>query len=293
MVAIGVYLAENLGHFRRERSYWDYKVEQSLVARPPEVPIPDVHDLERLEDRQLWERFSRFAILVRPYWGGRLARDTDRHLVVVRYAENSNRHREWVYNRADIDGSKTIWARWRDDEPLWPLLAYYRDRRVWLIEPEREPWRLSRFPLEEVPPWHLREHEGARGRIELAGGDGDGARLEVLEPGAQRYQLQAEHAHPKLRAGRTYLGGFRARADAPRTLSIGVTQALYPWEGLGLRRGIRLGTDWRTYSWGFRANADYGAPRLLVNFGGEPAGIEIADVRLEEEPVAEGRADAR
>jgi hypothetical protein len=46
-------------------------------------------------------------------------------------------HEEWVYNHADIDGSAVIWARDMGDARNRELLDYYRDRKVWLLEPDR------------------------------------------------------------------------------------------------------------------------------------------------------------
>jgi hypothetical protein len=67
-----------------------------------------------------------------------------RHLIVVRYSPAHNPHREWVYNRADIDGSPVIWAReMRDNRPL---LEYFRTRRIWLLEADRRPYRLTPYP---------------------------------------------------------------------------------------------------------------------------------------------------
>ena len=67
------------------------------------------------------------------------------HLVVVRYAPTHSPHEQWVYNRADIDHSKIVWANSmgaRDDKDL---LSYFHDRQAWLVEPDRD--RAGFLPL--------------------------------------------------------------------------------------------------------------------------------------------------
>jgi hypothetical protein len=59
-----------------------------------------------------------------------------KHLIVVRYAKDHNIHDEWVYNGADIDGAKILWARELGPEQNAKLFAYFRDRQIWLIEPD-------------------------------------------------------------------------------------------------------------------------------------------------------------
>jgi hypothetical protein len=59
-----------------------------------------------------------------------------KHLVMVRYSEDHNIHDEWVYNGADIDGSKVIWARELGEDQNTKLFAYFRDRQIWLVEPD-------------------------------------------------------------------------------------------------------------------------------------------------------------
>jgi hypothetical protein len=61
-----------------------------------------------------------------------------RHLVLVRYSPQHNVHYEWVYNGADIDSSDIVWARDVSAEQNRLLQDYYRDRRVWLLEPDSE-----------------------------------------------------------------------------------------------------------------------------------------------------------
>jgi len=59
-----------------------------------------------------------------------------KHLIVVRYSDDHNIHDEWVYNGADIDGSKIIWARELDPEQNAKLFSYFQDRHIWLVEPD-------------------------------------------------------------------------------------------------------------------------------------------------------------
>jgi hypothetical protein len=66
----------------------------------------------------------------------RLESEPGMHLVLVRYAANHNFHGEIVYNGPDIDTQKIVWAFDFGPETDRPLLDYYRDRKVWLIQPE-------------------------------------------------------------------------------------------------------------------------------------------------------------
>jgi len=66
------------------------------------------------------------------------------HLVLVRYGVSIDSG-EWVYNAADIDRAKVVWAREIPGVDVRPLLDYFRGRRVWLVEPDAIPPRMSPY----------------------------------------------------------------------------------------------------------------------------------------------------
>ena len=68
-------------------------------------------------------------------------------LVLVRYAPKHNALDEWVYNSADIGASKVIWAREMDAASNLELMRYYKDRKVWLVEPDRQAPAAEPYPV--------------------------------------------------------------------------------------------------------------------------------------------------
>jgi hypothetical protein len=74
-----------------------------------------------------------------------LERTGGKHLIVVRYGPSHDTGQEWVYNDADIDGSPVVWARGMSPAEDRQLLEYFKDRKAWLLEPDRKPLRLARI----------------------------------------------------------------------------------------------------------------------------------------------------
>lgn len=68
-----------------------------------------------------------------------------KHVVLVRYSEEHSPHDEWVYNRANIDASKVIWARFLSPELNRRLSVYYRDRQIWVVNADENPPRLRPY----------------------------------------------------------------------------------------------------------------------------------------------------
>ena len=71
-------------------------------------------------------------------------------LAIVRYAPEHDILDDWVYNAADIDRSKVVWAREMDSASNRDLLDYFKDRKAWLVEPDFNPPRISPYPEANV-----------------------------------------------------------------------------------------------------------------------------------------------
>ncbi len=70
-------------------------------------------------------------------------------LAIVRYDPEHSVVDDWVYNAADIDKSKVVWAR-EPDSRIAPseLLGYFHDRRVWLVQPDLIPPTVSPYSVQ-------------------------------------------------------------------------------------------------------------------------------------------------
>ena len=70
-----------------------------------------------------------------------------KHLVLVRYDMTTHWSvDEWVFNSPDIDRSKVIWAREMDKANNDELIGYYKDRHVWLVQPDVTSGILTAYP---------------------------------------------------------------------------------------------------------------------------------------------------
>jgi hypothetical protein len=90
---------------------------------------PDVFGKDRVDVQRQLEQLQ----------GGQIA--------IVRYSSTHNPQDEWVYNAADIDDSKVIWAREMSPTNNQELFEYYKDRKVWLVQPDMRPDAVSPYPV--------------------------------------------------------------------------------------------------------------------------------------------------
>jgi hypothetical protein len=75
-----------------------------------------------------------------------LTRQPGKQLVIVRYEPWHNPDQEWVYNGADIDGSKVVWARSLSPAQDRELVQYFRNRKLWFLNADARPARVVEAP---------------------------------------------------------------------------------------------------------------------------------------------------
>ena len=78
---------------------------------------------------------------------GKLDQFPGGQLVIVRYKSDHNPFEEWVYNDADINASHVVWAREMSPTENAALVAYFGDRRVWLLEADQDPPALMPYSI--------------------------------------------------------------------------------------------------------------------------------------------------
>jgi len=75
-----------------------------------------------------------------------LQREPGPQLAIVRYGPDHDPNREWVYNQANIDAAKVVWARDLGKDQNQDLLKYFHDRKVWLVMGDGNDPAHSRLP---------------------------------------------------------------------------------------------------------------------------------------------------
>ena len=94
---------------------------------------------------ETWDAINHGNPERRIYVDRQLAAIPGKLLVFVRYYPQHIFQDEWVYNAADIDGARVVWARDLGEAEDEKLRRYYPDRAVWLLEPDFRPPRLTAY----------------------------------------------------------------------------------------------------------------------------------------------------
>jgi len=97
-----------------------------------------------------WEHGVETHRDARAYLQQWLSRRPGKQLVIVRYSPQHSPDQEWVYNGADIDNSKVVWAREMDPESDAQLVSYFKDREIWLLNADSYPQRVQPYDVDAL-----------------------------------------------------------------------------------------------------------------------------------------------
>jgi hypothetical protein len=78
-----------------------------------------------------------------------LEKSPGKHLAIVHYGQQHNPMEGWVYNSANLDGSKVVWANDMGPQDNAELIRFFKDRHVWIVDPDIHPTRLTPYSIEE------------------------------------------------------------------------------------------------------------------------------------------------
>lgn len=97
-----------------------------------------------------WEHGAEAHADARAYIEHWLSNRPRKQLVVVHYSRYHSPDQEWVYNGADIDGSKVVWAREMDPSSDAELVRYFKDREVWRLDADSTPQHVVPYNTDSV-----------------------------------------------------------------------------------------------------------------------------------------------
>ena len=130
-----------------------------------------------------------------------------------------------------------------------------------------------------TPKWRMRAARNTVAGLAVLPDDPGAVRVNIerVNPSVN-YDVQASLQLGPVEMGQDYVLRFRARADRPRRIGIGVAQAHHPWEPLGYYENLQLSESWTEFRREFRASAADERARVLFDVGAAAIPVEIARV---------------
>jgi hypothetical protein len=180
-------------------------------------------------------------------------------------------------------------AAWFGGMVPHPVLGHYftPGSRVLASYPD-DPRGYLTSATDRARQWRLSLHDSTS-RATLETYDGRSlirVRIDRVSP-SQKWNIQLDRASFAVQQGYGLRLSFRARADAARNLSFGISQDRPPWHGLGLYRDVRIDTQWTDIVAHFLPSVGEDTARLHFDLAGASASVELDSVVLRRMPSGE------
>ena len=142
VILLAVYGVRYLGVWRR-KSHYGLRISRAATVLIPATFLVYILVNSALSWGEITHQYPERYYTAREQLLRGLEALPGKQLVIVRYSPSHIPFEEWVQNRADIDSSKVVWARYVADRGDSDLLRYFKDRTVWLLEPDGEDLKIS------------------------------------------------------------------------------------------------------------------------------------------------------
>ena len=143
-----------------------------------------------------------------------------------------------------------------------------------------------------TPPWNLSQQGEAQGTLETVNVEDEpeirkALKITVAQKPTYDWQMEVVQTDLSLREGRYYTASLRARADAPRTITVGVGINRAPWTRYGSAT-LPLTPQWQNFRLIFRAGGEVpDANRITFGIGGAGDTVYLANVQIRPGALAE------
>jgi peptidoglycan/xylan/chitin deacetylase (PgdA/CDA1 family)/glycosyltransferase involved in cell wall biosynthesis/SAM-dependent methyltransferase len=158
-----------------------------------------------------------------------------------------------------------------------------RDTDLWnSLQEALWPYKhLPHLPLAERARWCLRVAHGNEANLVFPSENSEMVRIDIKKATTKTsFDIQLNQPRLKVKVHHQYTLSFQARAERPRSITVGFAQAHQPWSNLGLYRQIDLTPCWQSVDGDFIATEDNDNARIHFDVGGSDIAVELASVGL-------------
>lgn len=140
--------------------------------------------------------------------------------------------------------------------------------------------------------WSLSKQGEAQGTLETVAVEGEAGVNKALKVSIEKqptydWQMEVMQTKLSLREGQYYTASLRARAEAPRIITVGVGINRAPWTRYGSAT-LQLTPQWQKFQFIFRAGGDTpNANRITFGIGGASDTVYLSDVQIRPGALAE------
>ncbi len=127
----------------------------------------------------------------------------------------------------------------------------------------------------------LRSAEGNLAQLIASPTDPKKVRIDIVRcVSPTAYDIQLNYPRLRIAAAHRYIIRGKARAESPRKIFVGCSQAGSPWSNLGLYAQVDVTGEWSDVEREFDATADDDNARIHFDVGGGDSSIELAELSL-------------